>query len=160
MSKHEKPRKRFAITHEQERMLANVMYGLIPSLKETPTGEAIKLMYEKNNPETEVGEHVGYEIDLEKWIDLIGIQWIKSTTLPYVAEVLLKYHLIQQTAGESIDTGYYELEQGEDGHDLHLLYLKTTPDFKEKLQVSYNQFISETKKPIETDIENILPPEI
>ena len=45
---------------------------------------------------------------------------------------------------------------GQDGHDLHLLYLKTTPDFKEKLQVSYNQFISETKNPIETDIENLL----
>ena len=124
-------------------------------LKETPTDSPIKVD-EKINPETGVSEHRDYEIDIEKWIDLIGPQWIKSTTLSYLIEILLKYHLILQTAGETIDTGYYELEHREDGHDLHLLYQKTTPDFKEKLQATYNQCISEEKEPGDTDIETLL----
>ena len=155
MPKQEIPPRRFTMTLEHERMLANFMHGTIPMLKETPTDSPIKVD-EKINPETGVSEHRDYEIDIEKWIDLIGPQWIKSTTLSYLIEILLKYHLILQTAGETIDTGYYELEHREDGHDLHLLYQKTTPDFKEKLQATYNQCISEEKEPGDTDIETLL----
>ncbi len=155
MPKQEIPPRRFTMTLEHERMLANFMHGTIPMLKETLTDSAIKVN-EKINPETGISEHRDYIIDCEKWIDLMGPQWIISTTLPYVIEILLKYHLILQTAGETIDTGYYELEHREDGHNLYLLYQKTTPDFKEELQVSYSQHISKAKDPGDTDIETLL----
>ena len=143
------------MTSDHERMLANFMHSTIPILKETSTDSAIKVS-EKINPETGVSENRDYEIDIEEWIDLIGQQWRIATTLPYLIEILLKYHLILQTAGEIIDTGYYELEHREDGHDLHLLYQKTTRDFKEELQVSYSQHISKAKDPGDTDIETLL----
>ena len=155
MPKQEIPPRRFTMTPDHERMLANFMHGTIPILKETPTDSAIEVS-EKINPETGVSENRDYAIDIEEWIDLIGQQWRIATTLPYLIEILLKYHLILQTAGETIDTGYYELEHRKDGHDLYRLYRKTTTDFKKKLQVTYNQHISEVKEPGDTDIETLL----
>ena len=155
MPKQEIPPRRFTMTPDHERMLANFMHGTIPILKEISTDSAIKVS-EKINHETGVSEYRDYEIDIEEWIDLIGQQWRIATILPYLIEILLKYHLILQTAGETIDTGYYELEHRKDGHDLYLLYQKTTPDFKEELQVSYSQHISKAKDPGDTDMETLL----
>ena len=156
MRKEKQSSRRFTITPEHERMLANFFFGIIPNLELTRTDTAIKVVHEEINPETEVSEERVYEIDIEKWIKLIGIDRVKNMNLPYYIEILLKYHLILQTSHETIDTGYYELGYKENGHDLFLLYKKTTPDFKEKLQVSYDQYMSEANRSGDTDIETLL----
>ncbi len=156
MTKQKKPSRRFTITPNHERMLANFFHGLIPNLELTRTDTAIKVVNEEINPETGVSEERVYKIDIEEWIKLIGIHMLKNINLPYYIEILLKYHLILQTSHETIDTGYYELGYKENGHDLFLLYKKTTPDFKEKMKVSYDQYISEANRSGDTDIETLL----
>ena len=138
--------KRYTITPEQERRLANSMYSLIPNLEATPTDKAIVIDYEK-------GE---YEIDIDKFIKITGLEWIQSINIMIIIELLLKYHLISQTSNKTIDTGYFELKRGENGHDLYALYEKTTLDFKEKLKTLYKQYISKEKSPRYTDIEALI----
>lgn len=156
MTKQKKSSRRFTITPNHGRMLANFFYGIIPNLESTRTDTAIKVVHEEINPETGVSECRDYEVDIEEWIKLIGIERVKNINLPYYIEILLKYHLILQTSHETIDTGYYELRYRENGHDLFLLYQKTTPDFKEKLQVSYEQYMSEANRSDDIDIETLL----
>ena len=138
--------KRYTITAEQERRLANSIYSLIPNLETIPTGTSIELDYEK-------GE---YKIDIDKFIKIIGLEWIQSINIMIIIELLLKYHLISQTSDKTIDTGYFEIERGADGHNLYALYQKTTPDFKTELQKLYKQNISEEKSPQYTDIEALI----
>ncbi len=156
MTTQKKSSRRFTITPEQERMLANFFYSIIPNLELTPTDTAIKIVNEEINPETGVSTHRDYEIDIDEWIMLIGNDRVKNMNLPYYIEILLKYHLILQTSHETIDTGYYELAHRENGHDLFRLYRKTTQEFKNKLKVSYDQYISKANSSNDTDIETLL----
>ena len=156
MTKQKKSSRRFTITPNHERMLANFFYGIIPNLESTRTDTAIKVVHEEINPETGVSECRDYEVDIEEWIKLIGIDRVKNINLPYYIEILLKYHISLQTSRGTIDTGYYELRYRENGHDLFLLYQKTTPDFQEKLKASYDQYISEANWSGNTDIEILL----
>ena len=144
------------MTPQNERMFANFFYGIIPALELTSTDTAVKVVDEKINSETEVSEERIYEIDIEEWIKLIGFERVKNMNLPYYIEILLKYHLILQSPH-----GYYEINRDkngkwENGHDLSLLYVKTTPDFQEKLQACYNNYMSESNRSGNTDIETLL----
>ena len=132
MSKQERPAKRYTITPDQECRLANILHSLVPNFR------VLSFRYHTDECGTRV-------VNEDEWIKVVGTEWQQSLNIVFAIEILLKYHLISQTADKAIDTGYFEIERNKSGHDLYALYLKTEPDFKERLKTLYNQYISVEK---------------
>lgn len=146
MSKNSKRRKRkndsrrYIMKPDQERQLANFIYGVVSTFKNTRVKKFVDLDSNEN-------EIIVYE---NEWINVSTSFRLKYTNLLFVIELLLKYHILQQTSNK-----IFEINSGEDAHNLLTLYKRTDADFQEKLNSLYNAYLDKDSIKNENKITNV-----
>ena len=129
MSKKRKKRhRRYTMNSNQEKQLANFIYGVVSFLNNNHVEPFASI--DSNEKKIIVNEDEAINTSVSTRLRIIH--------LIFAIELLLKYHILQQ-AGNQI----FEIISGENGHDLFVLYRKLNSDFKEKLKSSYNEHLDE-----------------
>ena len=127
MNKRKRSR-RYKITSNNERQLANFIYAV--NLNLININEASKIFAFNHEEKT-------ISVDENQVITTLTSFKLTTINLLFSIELLFKHQILNQSENKIL-----EIFSGEDGHNLSFLYAKLDSNFKEKLKTTYYDYLN------------------